>query len=381
MPSRIGRRRLSISLLRRGAPLQNAILRVAITEKRVYRRGDTGQVARALRILHALRGYPEGRTLEQLAELAGVHVRTIKRDLAELADAHIQIDRTPIDGRAAARLEDESTRTVAITRRERYTLLAIRRMFDVFKGTPFAEDVESLLAKLLQRTTAKERAELAADRDRFAYIPDGGTNAYRGKQDVIDALQTGVLMRRVVKYAYRGGRGRASRGYLAPFSLVVFKHGLYVVGRRLDEPAAGLAIPRGATERYAVERFTEVAALRAHAFSVPVDFRLDDEIQSGFDIHRGDPTDAHRVVVEFSRERAAYARGREWHRLQTIENQPDGSVQISFPCSNLAPVVSWVLEWGPHARAIAPSELVDAVVSELDAARGLYRSRTQSAPR
>jgi proteasome accessory factor B len=349
-------------------------------EARVYRRGDTGQVARAFLILEALRGFPDGRTLEQLAALVGVHVRTVKRDLAELADARVQIDRTPINGRAAARLADENTRTVAISRRERYTLLAIRRMFDVFKGTPFAEDVESLLSKLLQRTTAKERAELAADRDRFAYIPDGGTKAYRGKEDVINALQTGVLMRRVIEYAYRGGRGRASRGYLAPFSLVVFKHGLYVIGRRLDDPAGGLSIPRGATERYAVERFTHADALRAHAFSVPVDFRLDDEVQSGFDIYGGDPTAAHRVVVEFGKERAAYARVREWHRSQTLDSQPDGSVRISFPCTNLAPVVSWVLEWGPHARAIAPAELVAAVVSELDAARALYQSRARSAP-
>ncbi len=347
----------------------------------MYRRGETGQVARAFRILEALRGFPEGRTLEQLADLVGVHVRTVKRDLAELGDAHIQIGRTPIDGRAAARLEDENTRTVAISRRERYTLLAIRRMFDVFKGTPFAEDVESLLTKLLQRTTAKERAELAADRDRFAYIPGGGTKAYRGKEDVIDALQTGVLMRRVVKFAYRAGRGRASRGYLAPFSLVVFKHGLYVLGRRLDDPAAGLAIPRGAIERFAVERFTEVEALRGHAFAVPADFRLDDEIQSGFDIYSADVRDPYRVVVEFSKDRASYARVREWHRSQTIDSQPDGSVRMSFPCTNLAPVVSWVLEWGPHARAIAPAELVDAVVSELDAARALYRSRTTRAPR
>lgn len=222
----------------------------------MYRRGDTGQVARALRILHALRGFPEGRTLEQLAELAGVSVRTVKRDLAELVEAQIQIDRTPIEGRAAARLEDESTRTVAITRRERYTLLAIRRMFDVFKGTPFAEDVESLLAKLQQRATAKERAEFAADRDRFAYVPDGGTKVYRDKADVLDALQTGVLQRRVVKYAYRGGSGRPSRGYLAPFSMVVFKHGLYVIGRRLDDPKTGLVIPPGRSVRYAAERFT-----------------------------------------------------------------------------------------------------------------------------
>lgn len=345
----------------------------------MYRRGDSGQVARALRILHALRGFPEGRTLEQLADLVGVSARTVKRDLAELVEAQIQIDRTPIDGRAAARLEDESTRTVAITRRERYTLLAIRRMFDVFKGTPFAEDVESLLAKLQQRATAKERAEFAADRDRFAYVPDGGTKVYRDKADVLDALQTGVLQRRIVKYAYRGGSGRPSRGYLAPFSIVVFKHGLYVIGRRLDDPKNGLAISSGQSARYAAERFTEAEALRNHPFAVPADFRLDEELQSAFDLHAGDPTAACRVVIEFSKERAAYAQAREWHRQQTLESRPDGSVWISFPCSNLAPVVSWVLEWGPHARAVEPRELVDAVVAELEAARANYsRTRSQS---
>lgn len=168
----------------------------------MYRRGEVGQVARALRLLHALRGYPEGRTLVQLAAELEVSTRTVRRDIAELMDAHIKIDCSPIGGRSAARLEEESYRTVAITRRERYTLLAVRRMFDVFKGTPLGEDVESVLAKLQQRATAQQRAETAGDRGRIAYVPDGGKKIYHGKEDVLDALQTGVLLRKVVRYAY-----------------------------------------------------------------------------------------------------------------------------------------------------------------------------------
>jgi predicted DNA-binding transcriptional regulator YafY len=331
----------------------------------VYRRGDVGQVARALRILHALRGYPEGRKIAELAREVGVSERTVKRDLAELAAADIRIDRTPIDGRAAARLEDESHRSVAITRRERYTLLAIRRMFDVLKGTPLAEDVESVLAKLQQRATAKERAELAADRDRFAYVPDGGTKLYRGKEDILDALQTGVLLRRVIRFAYRGGRGRAQHGYLAPFSLILFKHGLYVIGRKLPDPMSGATIPRGRPELYAAERFTEAEYLRDHAFVVPPDFALDAVLFSAFELHVGDPADAKRVVVEFSKERAEYARARQWHPSQVIEEQGDGSVIVRFTCVNFAPVVSWVHEWGPHAKVLEPPELAETVTREL----------------
>ena len=35
-------------------------------------------------------------------------------------------------------------------------------------------------------------------------------------------------------------------------------------------------------------------------------------------------------------------------------------------------MVSWVLEWGPHARAIEPPELVASIIAELDAARRGY---------
>lgn len=341
----------------------------------MYRRGDIGQVARALRILHALRGYPEGRTIAELARVVGASDRTVKRDLAELADAHVKIDRTPIQGRSAARLEDEGHRSVTITRRERYTLLAARRMFDVLKGTPLAEDVESVLAKLAQRATSQERAEIVADRDRFAYVPDGGTKLYRGKEDILDALQTGVLMRKVVRFAYQGASGRARRGFLAPFSMLLFKHGLYVIGRRLSDVDAGHAIPAGRPEIYAAERFTEAEHLRDRSFTVPSDFRLDDVLFSAFELHVGNPAEAKRVVIEFAKERAAYARAREWHKSQTIEQQGDGSVRLSFTCVNFTPVVSWVLEWGPHAHVIEPPELVDLVVAELDAARRQYGTR------
>jgi predicted DNA-binding transcriptional regulator YafY len=347
-------------------------LHASISERTVYRRGDLNPISRAIRILNALRGYPEGRPIAQLAKEVETSERTVKRDLAALADAQIKIDRTPIEGRAAARLEEESHRSVTITRRERYTLLAIRRMFDILKGTPLAEDVESLLSKLQQRATAKERAENAADRDRFAYVPDGGTKLYRGKEDVLDALQTGVLMRRVVKYTYRGARGRASRGYLAPFSMLLFKHGLYFVGRRLDDPKSGHTIPSGQPEIYAAERFVDAEHMRDHAFTVPADFRVDDLFYSAFEMHVGDPAKVKRVVIEFSKDRSSYVTAREWHKSQVLDEQSDGAVRLSFTCANFAPVVSWVHEWGPHAKVISPPELRQLVVDELREALAQY---------
>lgn len=50
-------------------------------DESVYRRGDVGQTARALRLLDALRGYKHGRTLEELAAKLDVSERTVRRDL------------------------------------------------------------------------------------------------------------------------------------------------------------------------------------------------------------------------------------------------------------------------------------------------------------
>ena len=124
----------------------------------------------------------------------------------------------------------------------------------------------------------------------------------------------------------------------------------------------------------AVERFSEAEWVRDSSFVPPASFKLEDFVDDAFGAHVGKAA-AQRVVIEFSKEIAAYARGRVWHRTQKIEEQSDGTVQLAFTCKNLVPVVSWVLEWGPHARVIEPAALVDQVVDELDWARQRYPRR------
>jgi HTH domain len=73
----------------------------------MYRRGEVGQVARALRILDALRGFRQGRSLSELTTEVDVSERTVHRDLADLIDAGIRIDLTLIGNRAGAKLIDD----------------------------------------------------------------------------------------------------------------------------------------------------------------------------------------------------------------------------------------------------------------------------------
>lgn len=354
----------------------------------MFRQADLSAGARTLRLLDALTGQPQGRTLAELADELGVSESTIKRDLAHFDAGGIEVERILIGSRAAARLGGERHRLLLlITRRERYTLLATRRLFDVFAGTSLAEDVNSLLEKLAPASTTEERSQIASDRACFAYVPEGGTKFYRGKDDVLDALLTGILKRRLIEYVYKRGSGGTKKGLLAPLAMVMFKQGLYVIGRTLSEPSAQM---RSEDEGFAVERFSAADVVRRSSFDVPSDFNLDDKLVSSFELPVGNPKSAKRVVVEFTKERAAYARAREWHKYQTLQELPDGSVILSFTCNNLDSIASWVHQWGPQAYVLEPPELVEIMEREIaETGRGyearratrIKTSATKRAPR
>jgi hypothetical protein len=78
------------------------------------------------------------------------------------------------------------------------------------------------MTKLEQSMSAKAREELATFGERFIYLPDHGTNSYAGKDDIIDAIQPGILSRKVVRYRYADARGRGRDGFLGPLGMVLY---------------------------------------------------------------------------------------------------------------------------------------------------------------
>jgi proteasome accessory factor B len=321
-----------------------------------------------------LRGFRRGRSLVALAAEVDVSVRTIRRDLADLIDAGLRIEMATVDDKPGARLIDRGFASVPITTRERFTLLAVRSVFDVLRGTPLHDDVESVLEKISQGFDRDDARERAAMRSRIAYVPDGGTKAFADKEDITDALQTGILSQKVVRYTYRDSRGRNQRGFVAPYAMLLYRQGLYVIGARLSDAADGKNTTdwRRRLGNFAVERFSDAEHLRERSFDVPADFNLDELLHGAFGIHVSSPGSPQRVVIEFSKERAALVRARVWHPTQELDELPNGRVRFTFSCVHLAPVVSWVLEWGPHARVMEPRDLRDAVIDELDRARAQY---------
>ncbi len=338
--------------------------------------GAPTQVVRTVGILRKLSGRRIGVRLDDLAAEYNVSRDQIRRDLLALEEAGVRLEYTREEGRygrALVRLVDAEW--VPIHRSERFTLLAARRMFDVFRGTPLYENIEAVFDRITDTLPAKDRAELRSLADRIVYLPSGGTKSYDDPaiRDTIDALETAVLNERLVRYHYKPRFGPESSGTLAPYAFVLYRQGLYIVASRLHGDQ------RQDPRVFAVERFQEAEFIRRSTFTRPPDLNLDTLFDGAFDIITGHKV--HHVVIDLRGPAAAEAQVRKWHRSQVLSEAPEGSgVRIEMELSSLREVASWVRGWSPHARAVAPAALRRLVQAGLRDGLAFQEARSDQIP-
>ena len=331
------------------------------------RRGQATQARRVLALRDLLSGRRALVSAAALAEQLGVSERQLRRDLTALESAGYPLERTLLDGRSAVRLEG-GPRTVPLTRRERYSLLAARGTLSIVDGTSFSEDLDSACLKLGAGATAAERAELATLARAFTFVPDGGVKA-APDPDVLDALLTGALDRRLVDAEYQPPRRQAFPTRLAPYALALHRNGLYVVGR--VEPDDGLI------RTWAAERFRSASFVRGTRFSVPGSFDVSSHFATGVGLFTGSGSEPTEVVVDFAHDVAMLLEARTWHPTQRVEPIPTG-VRLRLDVSDWTPLVPWILSWGWHASPRAPRALVKRIRTEHRAAlRALEQGRTR----
>jgi predicted DNA-binding transcriptional regulator YafY len=326
------------------------------------KKGTYTQTTRVLRMLDELRGHYMGLTMDELAERFEVVTRQVRRDLEAIREAGYELETVESDaGPARVRLLDPPIhKPIQLTQSERYALFAVRRVFDVLEHTPLHEDVRRVYGKIASSLPADKRAQLDAFGERFIYLPDGGIKEYANKEDVLNELFTAVLHRKRVRYTHRSLRGTTRKGTLEPYAIVLYKHGLYVVGRPVEGDKVHV---------FAVERFEDAEHLQKERFEPPADFRVDAFFHGAFGIFVGGPPT--RVVVEFERDVKDVVTARCWHPSQKITSSKRGGVVVSFDVAHTPQLLSWVLGWGATARVREPKWLADEVTRVAEAmARG-----------
>lgn len=291
--------------------------------------------------------------------------RTLRRYLADLRDLDLPI---VDDGRGEDRvvsIEARWRRTgVQLSLAEVLSLHFGRTLFDFLDGTSFAEDLDGALERL-SPAIKRTHFDLARQLDTKFLAVQQGIKDYRGdKSDIIDDVISALVYNNALDARYRKANG-VEKGYtLYPYTLAVFRQGLYIFAFDVDG---------GLVKTFAVERFTDVTRLRTERFESPPGWKPQAYLADAFGIISGPPVD---VVLAFSESVAAYIRERTWHPTQTFRSLPDGRLELRMRVAHTVELRTWVLGFGRDVEALEPATLVEQVAASLRDAAAQYGKPT-----
>jgi predicted DNA-binding transcriptional regulator YafY len=177
-------------------------------------------------------------------------------------------------------------------------------------------------------------------------------------QQMLRTVQWAMLQGKQLKGTYATPyKDKPVKLTLHPYRLCLAGQGWYLIARPHDGES-----PR----TYRVPRFQTLQMLDRPA-SVPADFDLRSYFGNAWTVFRGATT--YQIEIEFSKDAALLVTETNWHHSQQVKAQhKDGRIVLSFEIDGLDEIVWWVLGWSGRAKVLAPAELRERVVEQLQQA-------------
>jgi proteasome accessory factor B len=325
---------------------------------------QAGRVHDIIRLIESRHGI----SIEELVKETGVGRRTIHRDLNAIHEAGYPLVSEWLGNckcyRFITRFKDVPP--INFTLPELMTLSFLRSQLDMLMGTPFQQEMETILMKVNSVLPPR----YAAHMERIVQVAHPlfqGRRNYGNATEQLQELRKALLYQQRITLDYQAqGKGRSAAYLVDPYTLIFYKGGLYLLG---------YAHNRQALRTFAVEwiRRVEVGTER---FEIPADFSAERQLNSSFGIVR---EEAMTVTVRFSPEIAHAVQGRIWHKSQQVERTADGSVLLTFTAGGRMEIIAWLLSYGRHAEVLAPAELRREVAEILRTAAQAYRQEGEPA--
>jgi predicted DNA-binding transcriptional regulator YafY len=186
----------------------------------------------------------------ELVERFELDARTLRRYLADLKELDIPIqDEGRGDDRVIA-VDPRWKRTgVQLSLTEVLSLHFGRTLFNFLEGTSFASDLDGAIERL-EPAISRAHQDLARQLDtKFIAVPEHYKD-YRGDtSEIIDEVITALVYQHPIDARYRKPNGLRQNYKLHPYTLGVFRQGLYLFA---------FDIEAGQVKTFAIERFTDL---------------------------------------------------------------------------------------------------------------------------
>ncbi len=309
-----------------------------------------GPAARLLEVRAALEA-AGGLSVHDIAERFDVSVRTAIRYIDALKKTGEPLYDENVGKRKVWHIMPTARRgSITMTTSQMVALFLSRRVFDFLIGTGFKEDLDEVFSKLEATLKRKEFASVR-NLDRKVFDVNEARHLYEGRLDDVNDIITALLREERMRVTHEGVSGGRKTFVLDPYTLLVYKKGLYL---------AGFSHQHREVRTFALDGFREVDWLRGDSFDYPAEFRPEQLTEGAFGLIRGEPT---RVRVLFDANVARYVQRRQWHATQRFR-RVEGGIELTMDLHGTTEVVSWLLGFGDKVTVLEPQALRDEVAAE-----------------
>jgi predicted DNA-binding transcriptional regulator YafY len=238
----------------------------------------------------------------------------------------------------------------------------------LFRGTPYETLLHDVRDSVTRRTRKPRDFEDA--RRKFLFITPAGELGLAERLGILDDLVEAVLKRQYVRMDYTGFDGEERSVEVAPWSIAIYDHQLYLLAE--GESAA----PRA----YRLSRVSHLQAL-AKTFSYPAHSAYNPEQMFrdtfGIFIRGEDPIE--NVALRLSPRWRTYAHSHLWHSSQRVSADPGGGVTVRMRVRICSEFEAFVLGFGTDAEVLEPISLRDRIAQQVEALHLTYRDVTRGA--
>lgn len=325
---------------------------------------ETPGLVRQWKILQILSVRRLGVTVQELADDAGVNLRTIRRDLKLFQQLGLPLEeQSGENGKKFWRIAEEGRLpALQLTVEEAAALFIGQRLLEPLAGTVFWKASRAAFDKIRSRLGAAALRHLEKLADGFHQTASGKSD-YSEKAQLIDELVMAIEDRRLTVLTYHSLRSTEPVTYydVHPYALVFHKGALYLVAWSCDHEEI---------RTFKVDRLSDVD-VQGLQFERPRDFQIQKHLAGAFGLIRrdGPPTT---VKVRFRSTVVRILEEKQFHESQTVSRRRDGSADVEFRLTAFEEFLSWILSFGPHAEILEPTDLRQRLTQMLQAALEVY---------
>lgn len=231
---------------------------------------------------------------------------------------------------------------------ELLSLSTILPLLEQYKNTPMEKSYRDLMTKLVQMLPDSISVDSSLINNEVHFISDPITILQEG---VFENVLKATKMHCTLQLEYKTAQNTDFElRKFDPYHVICQKGSWYVLGYSHSSKAIRLwAMPRIKNCEITKEKFT-----------IPKDFKLEQHIDTQIGAW-GSSGEKFKVEIEFEKSLKTFVMERNWHKDQTIRENPDGTVYLSFETIQLSQTASWVMSFTGGAKVLNPPELKDMV--------------------